>query len=215
MQRVNRGAMEFGGPSVALEGARSGPHNRPMVDAAKGGDYIAAMRAIAGARDRAAFATVFAYFAPRVKAYLMRLGSAADVAEDLVQDIMLTVWNRAETYDPALSGVATWIFTIARNRRIDALRRERRPEPEPTDPMLVPTHGPAADDLAIQGQRERILGAAVRSLPDEQARLLRLAFYEDRSHGDIAGLVALPLGTVKSRLRLALGKLRASVDPQT
>lgn|SRR5512134_2100020 len=218
MKRVNRLWDEgvVGGAAVALVGA-----SRPALDSAmdvapapKPGDFVAAMRAIATSGDRDAFATLFAHFAPRVKAYLMQLGAEASAAEDLMQEVMLTVWRRAESYDPALAGVSTWIFTIARNRRIDTLRREKRPEFDPNDPAFVPDAPRPADDAVAAWQWERRLVAAIDELPEQQAKLLRLAFFEDRSHADIAAALRLPLGTVKSRIRLAMARLRTRFEDE-
>jgi RNA polymerase sigma factor (sigma-70 family) len=169
------------------------------------------MRAVAESRDRAAFARLFDRFAPRIKAYLKRLGTLDAQAEDIVQDVMLTVWNRARQYDPLLASVATWIFTIARNRRIDLVRRERRPEPDPTDPCFV-VDGPIdpEESLRIAEGRSR-MHAFLAELPKEQARLVALSFFDNKPHGAIAAETGLPLGTVKSRLRLALGRLRNSI----
>lgn len=179
------------------------------LDAASPGAYWAEqMNAIASRRDRAAFASLFDYFAPRVKSYLRRLGAGDAAADDLAQDVMLTVWRRAHQFDQAKASVSTWIFTIARNRRIDVLRRERRPEFDPSDPVLVRDPGDAADQVIEAEQRDRSVRDAVTVLPEEQAALLRLAYYEDKSHSEIAGELGLPLGTVKSRLRLAMVKLR-------
>ena len=167
--------------------------------------------AIGRDRDRSAFVDLFQSFAPRVKSYVMGLGLGPSAADDLVQDIMLTVWRRAEQYDPVKAAASTWIFTIARNRRIDMFRRENRPEFDPNDPMLVPEpERPADSELAIRQESEN-LRRAVATLPKEQAEMLRLAFFEDLSHGHIAAKLSLPLGTVKSRLRLALGKLRSQL----
>ena len=169
------------------------------------------MQAVAAHRDRAAFVDLFQYFAPRVKAYLLKLGADQMTAEDLVQDVMLTVWHRAHLYDPKKAGVGTWIFTIARNRRIDVLRRERRPEIDPNDPLLVPSPEKPADQTLEAGRAARDLRQAVATLPEEQATMLRMAYFEDKSHSVIAAELAVPLGTVKSRLRLALGKLRVAL----
>jgi RNA polymerase sigma-70 factor (ECF subfamily) len=174
----------------------------------------AAVQAVAQHADRAAFGRLFRHFAPRVKAYLMRLGADDGGAEDLMQDVMLTVWRRAPTYDPALAGVSTWIFTIARNRRIDAIRRCRRPEVDAEDPALRP-ESPALPDSAVAVQQwETRISRAISGLPPEQAEMLRLAYFEDRSHIDIADALNLPLGTVKSRLRLAIGRLRSIFEPE-
>ncbi|HSA80841.1 MAG TPA: sigma-70 family RNA polymerase sigma factor [Geminicoccaceae bacterium] len=169
------------------------------------------LAAVAERRDRYAFATLFSHFAPRLKAYMRRLGLEDARAEDLAQEVMLIVWRRATLYDPAQASVSTWIFTIARNKRIDELRRERRPEIDPDDPALVPDSTPAVDILVSQGEIGRRLRAAVEELPAEQAEVLRKNFFEDKPHGAIAEELALPLGTVKSRVRLALAKLRQAV----
>ena len=169
------------------------------------------MAAVAERRDRRAFRALFDHFGPRVKAYLLRLGADAATAEDVVQDVMLVVWHRAGQFDRRKAGLSTWIFTIARNRRIDVLRRERRPEIDPEDPALVRDPEDRADDLVETQQANGLLRRAVATLPDEQALLLRQAYFEDKSHSEIALEFDLPLGTVKSRLRLALGKLRGAL----
>ncbi|MEI6557499.1 MAG: sigma-70 family RNA polymerase sigma factor [Rhodospirillaceae bacterium] len=164
--------------------------------------------AVARQRSRTAFAALFGHFAPRLKSYLMRLGADPGQAEELVQDVMLLVWHRAETFDPAQANASTWVFTIARNKRIDAIRRERRPEIDLTDPALVPEPVAAADTTLEAGQENARLNAAIGSLPNEQAELLRLAYYEDKPHSTISAEQGIPLGTVKSRLRLAVDRLR-------
>jgi RNA polymerase sigma-70 factor (ECF subfamily) len=171
----------------------------------------ALMRAVAAAADRVAFATLYGYFAPRLKSYLMRQGTPEDMAEELVQESMITAWNRAVTFDPRQASVATWLFTIARNKRIDRLRRDRRPGFDPQDPALLPDAEPAPDRGVDAAQDEARLRAALDALPPDQARLLELAFYEDLSHRDIAVREGLPLGTVKSRIRLALARLKGSL----
>ncbi len=170
------------------------------------------MAAVAERRDREAFVQLFELFGPRVKAYLVRQGADWNAAEDLTQDVMLTVWRRANLFDRSKAGVSTWVFTIARNRRIDSLRRARRPEIDADDPALVPDPDDSADDVVHAAQRRERLHAAVAQLPEEQAELLRLAYFEDKSHSLIADELSLPLGTVKSRLRLAMVKLRAALE---
>jgi RNA polymerase sigma-70 factor (ECF subfamily) len=174
----------------------------------------AALAAVARHADRGAFARLFRHFAPRVKAYLLRLGADEAAAEDLMQEVMLTVWRRAPTYDPSLAGVSTWIFTIARNRRIDALRRNGRPAGELDDPSLRPEPPTTPDDFAAAQQWEEKIAAAIEELPREQAEMLRLAYFDDRSHSDIATALNLPLGTVKSRLRLAIARLRSIFESE-
>jgi len=163
------------------------------------------MRAIAEQRDREAFAQIFAEYAPKLKAFMMQAGLSGAVAEELVQEVMLIVWQRADRFDPALGGPSTWIFTIARNRRIDHLRRARRPVPEEADPMYDMEPVMAADGLVEREENHISLRAAMRVLPPEQAEVLRLAFFEQKSHS--------VLGTVKSRIRLALQQLRRTLEP--
>lgn len=167
--------------------------------------------AVGRRRDRDAFAQLFDHFAPRLKAYLMRLGADDGQAEELVQEIMLLVWRRAETFDPRQAAASTWLFTIARNRRIDRLRRERRPEIDPDDPVLVGEPETGADTALDQRQTMARVRAAIDALPPEQAELLRLAYFDDTPHSRIAALKRLPLGTVKSRIRLALQRLRQNL----
>ncbi|MFP3944690.1 MAG: sigma-70 family RNA polymerase sigma factor [Alphaproteobacteria bacterium] len=185
----------------------------PKAPALPDRDALAALvEAVAAGRDRSAFAELFTHFAPRIKGYMIRLGAEPAQAEELTQDAMLTVWRKAYTFDRRQASVSTWLFTIARNRRIDILRREGRPEFDPNDPLLVPDPAPAPDSLAQQAQREERLRRAMTQLPSEQLDLLQRAFFSGRSHRDIAGDTGLPLGTVKSRLRLAFGHLRRALE---
>ena len=167
---------------------------------------------VAARQDRAAFTELFAFFAPRVKAYLMRLGAPPVEAEEIAQDVMVTVWRRAETFDAARASASTWIYTIARNRRIDMIRRKRRPELDPNDPMFVPEPEPAADAIIETAEREDRLREALKLLSPEQRALLQRAFFDGLSHSEIAASSGLPLGTVKSRLRLAFAHLRKALD---
>ncbi len=164
--------------------------------------------AIGMRQDRSAFAAVFAHFAPRVKAYLMRTGSDPMSADELTQEVMLLVWRKAVHYNPAQANAATWIFTIARNKRIDRYRRERHVDFNADDPAFAPEPEVLPDHRLQATQQAHAINNAISRLPHEQAALLRLAFYESKSHSVIAAEVGLPLGTVKSRLRLALARLR-------
>jgi len=166
---------------------------------------------VASSQDRSAFAFLFEHFAPRIKAYMMRSGSDANAAEEFAQEAMLMVWRKAESFDPSQASVSTWIFTIARNKRIDAFRRTNRPELDPNDPLLQPEPAEMQDAAIEDLQTAQSIENAISDLPKEQIDILRLAFYEDKPHSEIAEVTGLPLGTVKSRLRLALGKLRGKL----
>lgn len=167
--------------------------------------WVAQMQAVQK-QDKAAFAELFSYFAPRVKAFLMKSGANPDVAEECAQDVMATLWRKAHLFDPTKASVSTWIFTIARNRRIDFLRKDRRPEPEdlPWGPEAEPDQ---ADAIALQQETEQ-LGQAIAALPDKQRKLIEAAYFGDLTHSEIAAKTGLPLGTIKSRIRLALDRLR-------
>ncbi|MDM0111147.1 sigma-70 family RNA polymerase sigma factor [Variovorax sp. J22R133] len=168
------------------------------------------VHAVAANGDRQAFAALFKHFAPRVKAYLMRAGSSEGQAEELVQETMISVWRKASMFDARHAAVSTWIFTIARNLRVDHFRRggsglldgEAPEGEERADPALQP------DEEATARQRERGVREAMAQLPAEQVQVLRLSFYEEHSHARIAQDLGIPLGTVKSRVRLAVTHLR-------
>ena len=167
--------------------------------------------AIAKRRDRDAFCLLFNHFAPRVKSYMLRLGATSETAEELAQETLLIVWRRAGSFDPNRAAASTWIFTIARNLRIDVARRERRPLPgeDPSDVTLGPIQPDAG--LSAVEDVDRI-AAAIATLPCEQSEVIRLAFFADKPHTEIADDLSLPLGTVKSRLRLAMTKLRGLLE---
>lgn len=175
-------------------------------------EWATHLRRIADAQDEDAFAEVFGHFAPRVKGFLIRSGAGEALAEECAQDVMATVWQKAHLFDPARASAATWIFTIARNRKIDALRRQRRPEPEALDlgwgpePELDP-----GEAMALQQETEK-LAEAIARLPENQRALIERAYYGDLSHSEIAEQTGLPLGTIKSRIRLALDRLRRSMS---
>lgn len=177
-------------------------------------ELAALMRSIAVERDRAAFATLFDLYAPKLKAFLAHGGLEHAVAEELVQEVMLTVWRRGDTYDPRQGGLSAWLFTIARNRRIDYFRRTQRPPGDEVDPTLLPEPEPSAEGLFAARQSQISVRAALGILPDEQAEVLRMAFFEQKSHSVIAAEQGLPLGTVKSRIRLALRQLRRTLEAE-
>lgn len=168
--------------------------------------WVVQVNAVRDNKDRKAFAELFGYFAPRVKSFLMKSGASPDLAEECTQEVMATLWNKAHMFDPTKASVSTWIFTIARNRKIDILRKQRRPEPEdlPWGPQAEPDQ---AEAMGLQQETEQ-LGKAMATLPEEQRKLIERAYFGELSHSQIAAETGLPLGTIKSRIRLALDRLR-------
>jgi RNA polymerase sigma-70 factor (ECF subfamily) len=193
-------------------GARADSRLRRVgrVETNDGTELADLMMRVRDGQDRAAFSALFRHFAPRVKGFLVKSGAGDALAEECAQEVMAVLWQKAHLFDPARASVSTWVFTIARNRRIDALRRARRPEPEdlPWGPEPEPDQ---AEVYAAQKETER-LGAALAQLPEKQRVLIERAYYGDMSHSEIAAETGLPLGTIKSRIRLALDRLRQGMS---
>ncbi|MGB3867210.1 MAG: sigma-70 family RNA polymerase sigma factor [Xanthobacteraceae bacterium] len=179
-------------------------------------ELIGLIDAVARKQDRNAFARLFGYFAPRVKSFLLRSGLADSAAEEVTQEVMIAVWRKASYFDPHKAGASTWVFTIARNQRIDRLRRTRSLTadrlPDPSDESEMP---PSGEDIAIVAEREEGVRKALESLPIDQSTIVRLSFFADKPHAEIARELGIPLGTVKSRVRLALNRLRTLLDGDT
>ena len=168
--------------------------------------WVDQMVRIRDQQDQSAFAELFAHFAPRVKGFLMRSGADASLAEECAQEVMATCWHKAHMFDPSRASVATWIFTIARNRKIDVLRKQRRPEPE--DLGWGPEQEPDQANVMALQQETELLGRALADLPSAQRELIEKAYFGELTHSEIAAETGLPLGTIKSRIRLALERLR-------
>ena len=168
--------------------------------------WVEHLNRIKNDQDEAAFAELFDHFAPRVKGFLIKSGADASLAEECAQEVMATCWHKAHMFDPSRASVATWIFTIARNKKIDVLRRQRRPEPE--DLGRGPEEEPDQDDVIVLQQETELLGRAMAELPAAQRELIERAYFGALTHSEIAAETGLPLGTIKSRIRLALERLR-------
>ena len=164
-----------------------------------------------GNQDQDAFRAVFDYFAPRLKAFLMGQGTSPQMAEEVVQETMVKIWRKADQYEPARAAASTWIFTIARNMRIDHLRKANRPEPDMNDPAFVPDPEPLATETISQAQDSAQLYSAMAELSEDQRAVLKLAYFEEKAHPEIAEALGIPLGTVKSRIRLALKNIRSRI----
>ena len=168
--------------------------------------WIDEMLRVHNSRDRAAFASLFEHFAPRIKGFLIKSGADATTAEECAQDVMTTLWRKADQFDPTRASVSTWIFTIARNRRIDMLRRNRRPEPE--ELTWGPEPEPEQSAVIEMQQESARLVEAIAALPENQRKLIEQAYFGELTQAEISKITGLPLGTIKSRIRLALDRLR-------
>lgn len=170
------------------------------------------MARVAATRDRAAFRELFEHFAPRIKAWLIKSGTDHALAEDLMQDVMMSVWRRIDLYKPECGAASTWIFTIARNARIDRLRRASSRPYTDIETLDMPSGEADGEENTFLIQRAELVAAALSQLPDEQRMVIELAFNQDLAQSEIAQRLGLPLGTVKSRMRLAYVKLKSSLE---
>lgn len=171
-------------------------------------DWSALLAALGEKQDKQLFVSLFGHFAPRVKAYILRLGLVESVAEELMQETMLLMWRKAHMYKPERAAASTWIFTLARNQSIDWMRKQKYPEysfDETFDQIDESSEG-AGEQLVVSGH----LGAIIETLPENQAQVIYMSFYEGRAHGEIAERLGIPLGSVKSRIRLACEKIKAA-----
>ena len=181
---------------------------RRKYTAAKGVELDDLLTAVGTRRDDEAFTVLFDHFRPRVHAQMLRLGLAPFAAADVTQDVMETIWRKAHLFDRRKSAAATWVFRIALNRRIDIARRSREHNCAAADLFAIPDPAAGSDAGIEAAQREEHVRAALDALPHEQLKMVQLAFFEGLSHATIAARTNLPIGTVKSRLRLAFSRLR-------
>lgn len=163
---------------------------------------------VAHNKNKDSFVTLFNHFAPRVKSFLMKSGLNPEIADEIAQETMLTIWNKAESYNPAQAAASTWIFTIARNKRIDHLRKTNRYYITNDENLVIEDDAPSPSDNVSSAEETERLTAAISTLPEEQKLLIQKSFFEDKSHAIIAEETGIALGTVKSRIRLALQRLR-------
>ena len=163
-------------------------------------------------QDKLAFSTIFNYFAPRLKSFLIKAGSLETQAEEVIQEVMIAVWTKAGTYDKNKSSVSTWIYTIARNKRIDKLRKDKRHFLSDNDEGLeIPVESTQESEI-FNSQLSSNINKYIETLPKEQGLLLKLSYFYNKTHADISEELKIPLGTVKSRIRLALSKMRHLVE---
>jgi len=175
-------------------------------------DWSLVLQSVGQGQDRIAFAELFGHFGPRVKSLMLKYGAPNELAEEIVQESFAIVWRKASQFDADKAAASTWIFTIARNKRIDILRRQNRPEPDMNDPAMTPDPFPNSEELMSGKQRALAVQRALAKLPEAQREVLHRSYFSEETHSEIAESLKTPLGTVKSRLRLALAKLRTLID---
>jgi RNA polymerase sigma-70 factor (ECF subfamily) len=175
-------------------------------------DLTLCLELIGKNQDKLAFNNIFRYFAPRLKSFLIKAGSTDSQAEEVIQEVMIAVWTKSSTYDSNKSSVSTWIYTIARNKRIDKIRKEKRHYLSESDEGLeIPVDSTQEKEI-FSAQVSNSLKKYMSNLPEEQSKLLRLSYFYNKTHADISEELKIPLGTVKSRIRLALTKMRHLVE---
>lgn len=174
--------------------------------------FINAMKQIADHQDKSSFKMIFDYFGPRLKSFLMSSGAEESVAEEVVQETMCVVWTKADYYDPKMASPSTWIYTIARNKKIDILRKSRKAILENIDTVILPPIIPRLEEDIEHDQKFEVINQYLDELPKEQLALLKMNFIEEKSHGEIAEITKIPLGTIKSRIRLAMEKIRERIE---
>jgi len=174
--------------------------------------FVAAILNIAESQDIGSFKKIFEYFRPRLKSFLMKSGAEESIAEEIIQETMTIIWTKADYYDPKVASPSTWIYTIARNKKIDILRKSRKAILEDIETAVLPAVEPKTEENIEHDQKFDLIAQQLDSLPKDQLDLLKMNFFEEKSHGEISELTGIPLGTVKSRIRLALEKIRAKLD---
>lgn len=179
---------------------------------AQNADQLTAwMIAVGRDRDRTAFAGLFNHFAPRLKSFMRRGGASEELAEDIVQEAMVQVWRKAHIFDPDRAAVSTWVFKIARNKRIDRIRAEGRPAIDEESYRAEQSGDPDPLEEVVSDQAADYMRDLVSTLPGDQVEVIEKAFFEDKPHSEIARELDLPLGTVKSRIRRALARLKSAL----
>ena len=174
--------------------------------------FIEALAKVAESQDIGSFKKIFDYFSPRLKSFLMRSGADEAIAEEIIQETMTIIWTNADYYDPKMASPSTWIYTIARNKKIDILRKSRKAILEDIDTAVLPPVESKADENIEHDQKFEMITQYLDDLPEDQLNLLKMNFFEEKSHGEISEITKIPLGTVKSRIRLALEKIRGKLE---
>lgn len=197
-----------------MSGNRAKPMNENNPGKADGPDWASLLARVAQRGDRDAFRQLYDHFAPRIKSYAINQGMGQQ-AEELVQEVMINVWRKADQYTDSLASPSTWIFSITRNQRIDLLRKTNRSKAEiavDTEELWqIPTEDTTVRSIQA-GSTEKVVRASINTLPEEQMIAVRKIYYEGKTHEEVAEELKVPLGTLKGRLRLSMRKLRVMLE---
>ena len=158
-------------------------------------------------RDELAFSDLFDFIAPKIKSYYIQNNVSSEIAEELTQEVLSTVWTKSDKYDPSKSAVSTWIYTIARNKKIDLLRKNKSFDIKEEDIREFLYENNQSDKIA-QGEDRDQVDKINEKLDSNQRKIIKMNFFENKSHKKIAEELEIPLGTVKSRIRHILIKLQ-------
>ena len=175
-------------------------------------DLRSFLRDVGETQDTTSFANIFRYFAPRLKSFFVKLGCNETQSEEIIQEVMISIWTKANTYNSDKSSVSTWVYTIAKNKRIDKIRKEKKHYSTESDESLEIPVPSIQEEKVISSQIAEKINKSIKVLPKEQAELLKLSYFYEKTHSDIADELKIPLGTVKSRIRLALSKMKNLVE---
>lgn len=167
---------------------------------------------VAKERDKEAFEQLFCHFAPRIKALMMKQMADADAAEDFMQETMFTVWTKADQFSRYRGSVAAWIFTIARNKRIDNFRKQGSKHYSDIDDYELTDESPGSEEMLLSAERDKLVAQASEALPEEQREIIKMSYGRELTQSEIAERLSIPLGTVKSRMRLAYKKIKVAVE---
>jgi len=176
-----------------------------MTQVNSSADWSDLLQQFSESKDKRLYVQLFQHFAPKVKAYIIRLGLVETTAEELMQETMLSVWRKSHLYNRSKAAASTWIFTLARNQSIDWMRKQKYPEYSLDDWNEEPVDHPHEGESMVTSDR---MAKAISKLPENQAQVIYMSFFEGRSHSDISDRLGVPLGSVKSRIRLASEKLK-------
>ncbi len=166
------------------------------------------LKDIALKQDKLAFAKLFKYYAPRIKSYLAQNGTSLEEADELVQNTFITIWQKADQFNQDKSNASTWIFTIARNKKIDSFRKNKKEEVNIDDIFSLSDITQNIESNLNEKEQTTIIKNALSKLPSKQAEVIKMAYLQDKTHQNISDEKNISIGTVKSRIRLGLGKLK-------